>query len=127
NRGNEIFIENKIYAVDQKNQLLRYYNRNERAHLFYLCLEGGVVNEVSCGHLEKGKEFKVITYKKEIIEWLNDCKKEAVSHPILRESIAQYINLIKYLTNQTINETMNKEIIEVLIKDKEALSASFTI
>lgn len=127
NRGNEIFLENKIYAVDQKNQLLRYHNHNKNAHLFYLCLEGGVVDEISCGNLEETKHFQVISYKKEIIEWLNECKKEAVSHPILRESITQYINLIKYLTGQTINETMNKEIIDALIKDKEALSASFTI
>lgn len=125
--GNEIFIENKIYAIDQENQLVRYYNYNKNAKLFYLCLQGETVSELSCGDLKKTEHFHVITYKKEIIEWLNDCRKEAVSHPILRESITQYINLIKYLTGQTINETMNAELIGLLTKDKDSLSASFTI
>lgn len=44
--GNEILIENKIYAPDQENQLLRYHNYNKRAKLFYLCQEGGLVDEV---------------------------------------------------------------------------------
>lgn len=96
NLDREILIENKIYAPDQENQLVKYHNHNKNAHLFYLCLEGCKVNEISCGALKESEHFHVITYKKDIITWLNECKKEAVSHPILRESITQYINLIKF-------------------------------
>ena len=52
-------------------------------------------------------------YKNDIIQWLEKCRKEAVTHSILRETITQYINLIKYLTHQTINENMEKEIVKL--------------
>lgn len=127
NRGQQIYIENKIYAEDQENQLIRYYNHNPNALLLYLCFDHKEVSHSSIQHLEQGKDFYIITYREDIISWLNDCKKEATSHPMLRESIAQYINLIKYLTGQTINEEMNKEIINEIIKDEQSLTAAFSV
>ena len=38
--NNSIIVENKIYANDQKNQLLRYHNFNEKSILLYLTLDG---------------------------------------------------------------------------------------
>lgn len=58
-----------------------------------------------------------ISYEKDILAWLEKCKEKAVNHPMLRESIAQYINLIKYLTKQTINKKMEDEIKELLKND----------
>lgn len=53
-KGNEILIENKLYAADQENQLVRYSNYNKDATLFYLCLDGRKASEKSCGeHYEK--------------------------------------------------------------------------
>lgn len=47
--GKAIIIENKIYASDQENQLIRYYNYAQNLHsrykLFYLSLDGIVHNE----------------------------------------------------------------------------------
>ncbi|HOO24084.1 MAG TPA: PD-(D/E)XK nuclease family protein [Paludibacteraceae bacterium] len=108
-----IIIENKIYASDQENQLLRYYNYS-RDNIFYLNLDGSDPSENSYQDLEKDKHFKIISYEYDILNWLENCKKESVSLPLLREGIAHYINLIKHLTGQSNNTTMDKEIIDLL-------------
>lgn len=109
---NFICIENKIYAGEQENQMLRYYNyvkdNNYNFHILFLTLEGHASQTVNNDLIYS------ISYKKHIIEWLELCKKEAVDIPILRESIKQYINLIKKLTNQTTNKEMNDEIKNVI-------------
>lgn len=43
------------------------------------------------------------------------CKKEVDHLPILRENISQYIYLIKLLTNQSMDEKLNQEIIDKII------------
>lgn len=126
-KNQEIYIENKIYAEDQENQLIRYNNHNPDALLLYLCFDHKDVSQFSAKSLIKGQHYHIITYRHDIISWLNNCKKEATSHPILRESITQYINLIKYLTGQTINKEMDNEIIDEIIKDKNSLKAAFDV
>jgi len=125
--NNSIIIENKIYAGDQEKQLLRYYNFSNKADLFYLTLDGKDPSSHSKGELEKETHFQCLSYKQDIITWLEKCRKEVAVFPIIRESITQYINLIKYLTNQTLNDTMNEEVINLIIKDKEALDSAFII
>ena len=66
----------------------------------------------------------MLILQKDVVRWLEECRKEAVIYPIVRESISQYINLVKYLTNQTINHTMQKELNDLLLDN---LEASFTI
>ncbi len=121
---NHIILENKIYAGDQTNQLTRYYNHSPNADLLYLTLDGKLPTKESCGALNNDEHFKCISYKTDIIKWLEECRKEAVLSPIVRESITQYINLIKHLTNQTLNHSMEKELNELL---KSNLEASFII
>jgi hypothetical protein len=120
----KIIIENKIYAGDQNQQLIRYHNHDPNADLFYLTLSGKPPSDSSKGHLKQDEDFRCLSYKNDIIKWLEDCRKEVTVYPIVRESITQYINLIKYLTNQTINRTMQKELNGII---KSNLEASFTI
>ena len=101
-----IIIENKIYAQDQKNQLARYSQFDSKAHMFYLTLYGREPDVVG---------FKAISYQKDIVNWLEECRKESVGHALLRETITQYINLIKYLTNQTIIVDMQEEIEKIIL------------
>ncbi|MBX7243353.1 MAG: hypothetical protein K1X92_16560, partial [Bacteroidia bacterium] len=54
---------------------------------------------------------------------LESCKKEAVNYPILRETITQYIHLLKFLTNQTTNQIMNNEIVDGIFASEEKLNA----
>jgi PD-(D/E)XK nuclease superfamily len=118
--NNHIIIENKIYAGDQHNQLMRYHKHSEHADILYLTLNGNQPNENSYGKLVDGEHFKCISYKNHILNWLEECRKECVILPIIRESISQYINLIKYLTNQTLNHTMQEELSEIIKNNLEA-------
>jgi hypothetical protein len=120
-----IIIENKIYAGDQSNQLVRYSNYTKKIyglnnfHLLYLTLNGKDASHESKGQLVLNSDYHLISYENDILDWLELCKKESVSLPILRETILQYINLIKYLTNQSTNNKMSTEIIdEILITNK---------
>lgn len=117
---NHIIIENKIYAGDQHNQLVRYHQHSEQADILYLTLNGNKPSENSYGKLEDEKHFRCISYKNHIIDWLDYCRKEMAILPIIRESITQYINLIKYLTNQTLNHTMQDELSEIIKNNLEA-------
>lgn len=119
-------IENKIYAGDQENQLIRYRNFDNEAPLFYLTLEGKEPTDISKGiDLESEKHFKCISYSFHIIEWLELCKKEVVNFPILRETITQYIFLLKHLTNQSTNHKMSEEIVNQIIRNEDTLKAYF--
>lgn len=116
NGKNLICIENKIYAGEQDKQMLRYATFGEKypkCHLFFLTLWG---NETTTN---EDKKVYSISYKTHIIEWLELCKKEAVNLPILRETIGQYINLIRKLTHQTTNKNMEKEIQNLILKNIE--------
>jgi len=114
---NIIIIENKVYASDQEAQLERYKNYHKESILFYLNLFGDNPSQKSKGRLELDKDFYIITYKNNIKDWLEKCHKEAIEQPILRESIKQYLNIVKKLTNQTINNEIKNEITEILLRD----------
>lgn len=119
---NVIMIENKIYASEQPNQLLRYHNAFPNGELLYLTLFGEDSEQESSKNL-----YKNISYETDIINWLEICKKDAVNIPILRESISQYINLLKKLTNQNLNKKMNEDIISRILRDKNGLTAYKTL
>jgi len=105
---NAIIIENKIYAREQENQLIRYNNHLKEAPILYLTLFGDP--PTSQGDLIENLHYFNISYKVDIKKWLEICLKEAVELPMLREVIKQYLYLIKKLTNQTTNEDMSAEI-----------------
>lgn len=120
-KNNIIVIENKIYAGDQDEQLKRYKNYYPNCTLLYLNLFGSAPNKESTIDLEFEKDFQIITYFHNIKNWLDKCHKVSVDQPILRESIKQYLNIVKKLTNQTINDTMSEEINSLMTnKTKES-------
>lgn len=114
---NVIVIENKIYAGDQYEQLKRYKNYYANCTLLYLNLFGHHPSKESTVDLEFDIDFHIISYQNQILNWLTKCHKEAIEHSILRETIKQYSNLVKTLTNQTINDKMSEEIIKIIQKD----------
>jgi hypothetical protein len=122
--NHQIIIENKIYAGDQNHQLTRYFNYSDNADIIYLTLDGKLPSDGSKGEMEEGKHYKCYSYKYDVIAWLELCRKEAAVYPIVREAITHYINLIKYLTNQTQNQNMQEELSDLL---KSNLEASFAI
>lgn len=117
--GNSISIENKIYANDQYAQIERYCNHHKGKNaVYYLNLFGEEPSEASRGTLKANEDYFVITYKKEILDWLRLCVKEAADAPILRESIRQYEILIKKLT-WTMENSEQRELFDLLLKNYE--------
>lgn len=121
---NCIIIENKIYAADQRHQLLRYRNFKPNGKLVYLSLYPGTMpSKDSLGGILP-ESVTCISYEKDIQQWLNECVQIAANLPYIRETINQYIKTIKQLTG-TDMET-NSEIIDILSKE-ENLSAAFAV
>lgn len=129
--GKGVVIENKIYAQDQPQQLVRYKAAYPNYQILYLTLEGKGpdISSISDGKtlLEKGKDFFTISYKKDICNWLNECKLNANGHPILRETISQYIYLIKYLTHTTMNEENKNELVNSIVATTENIESAESI
>ena len=124
--GKRILIENKIDAADQENQMVRYRNFDLKAPLFYLTLDGRSPCNLSGEELDFVK-CQPISYEREILSWLKDCRKEAACLPTVRETITQYIHLVEELTNQSTTIFMNKELIDKIVGSKECLLAFHTL
>lgn len=111
--GHAIIIENKIWAADQPNQLVRYNNFAHEMYakyaLLYLTLNGDEPSDQSKGELT---DYRCISYRRDIIGWLHKCAQLAFDKPRVRETINQYINLLQQLTNQ--NTMEQKQLIQLL-------------
>jgi hypothetical protein len=118
----QVVIENKIYAADQPKQLHRYQNDPQLrgAQIVYLTLFGGEPSDEST--LDKQSVLRR-SYEKDVIRWQEACRCQAANAPLVRETITQYINLIKLLTNQSTNTHMSTQIIETVLKDQNSLAA----
>lgn len=111
--GHAIIIENKIWAADQPNQLVRYHNFAPKATLLYLTLNGEEPGAQSRGTLNaQDGGYRCISYRSDIIGWLHKCAQLAFDKPLVRETINQYINLLQQLTNQ--NTMEQKQLIQLL-------------
>ncbi len=117
NQNKAIIIENKIYASDQSEQLKRYDRYAQQQYkngyqILYLTLDGQEASEQS----GEGVDYVNISYETDIINWLEKCVSIATRYPIVRETIIQYINHLKQLTNQDMSTKNEEEISEVLSK-----------
>jgi len=129
-----IAIENKIYAEDQNQQVSDYYDYlkkkyKENFFLLYLTLNGGEPSNDSYGEDKEKyeKHFGVISYKQHIINWLEELLKEIVEKTLLRETIKQYIILLRRLTGQSRSKKMSEELVKTIIKSKEDFKAAYEI
>lgn len=125
-KGDKLVIENKIYAGDQENQLIRYLNYKP-LKLFYLTLDGHSPDPSSCGEAIQEEDFDCLSYHYDILNWLKNCRKEAATLPLLREGISHYINLIRFLTNESIDKSMNNEVMNILVENPETLQSAYHI
>ena len=128
-----IIIENKIYAVDQHHQMLRYWNYGmsqkgddtEKSFvLIYLTLDGCSPSKESLGEDLKENDIVCLSYKSDIRGWLDRCVELASRTPLVRETINQYISTIDILTNNVMED--NKELLDILSKE-ENLDAVYDI
>lgn len=121
--GKGIIIENKIYAVDQPKQLVRYHNYAEATYsdyrLLYLSLDKGEASVDSTKgnnvQLKSGEDYLSITYRNEILKWLSDCLEELPKDKVVYIILKQYIDLLKQLTYQM---EENNIVLDVLKKEE---------
>lgn len=123
---NSVIIENKIYARDQYNQLLRY-NNYKKGYLFYLTLFGTEPSEDSLGNLKIDKDVFLLSYKYDIINWLDECVNQSIKQPLVQSGIQHYIDLIKLLTGQSKNKNMSNDIRDFIAQSKNNLKIGLQI
>ena len=119
-----VVIENKIYAEDRPAQLRRYHCTLQKEGysdicLRYLTLDGHDPSEDSAGDLS----YETISYRDDLLPWLKRCQMYAYDEPELRESIAQYIHLIRKLTGTDFEEAYMNELQDLLSKDNNLILA----
>ena len=115
-----IIIENKIYANDQKEQLDDYvkwaqknYCRlmNDYPVVVYLSLYGDDPSAYSLSDylkklLQKENKYINLSYKNEILDWLSSLSAKCFNEIELQSAIIQYIDLLKGLTRQRVEDKM---------------------
>ena len=123
-----IIIENKIYAGDQNAQMKRYYDyatANYKAgfRLLYLTLDGHEPSPESLKDLSD-KNYQLISYRNDILPWLEQCARSAYNKPLVRENINQYISLIKSLTGMNNDDIIKNAIIELMANQENFQTAA---
>ena len=119
-----VVIENKIESGDPPQQLQRYYTRLKSKgysdiHLLYLTLHGDEPSEDSVGDLD----YETISYKDDLLPWLERCQKRAYDEPELRESVAQYRQLVRKLTGTDFTGEYMNELKKLLLRDNNLVLA----
>jgi hypothetical protein len=127
NRNHALIIENKIYASDQREQLQRYNIFAEKKYgkgnyqILYLTLFGKNASEQSGGSID----YTSVSYKTDIIDWLEQCVSIAEQYSIVCETLKQYINHLKQLTLQDMDTKNKEEIIDMILNDRQLMESAF--
>lgn len=130
-----IIIENKIYAGDQYEQLKRYYDsmrlegyQDDEIELVYLTLYGEEPSEYSIKGLSKEKidEIKIISYKDDIINWIENSIKETAEVLIIRETLIQYRSLLVRLTGKE-EKNLEEELKNMILSNGEYLDILYKL
>lgn len=123
-KNQAIIIENKIYAPDQPKQLIRYdkfaqktFHKGNYA-ILYLTLWGDEASKESA----EGVTYQCISYRTTILKWLDKCMQLSVQRPLIRETLIQYSNLIKELTNQTMEDLNKDEFLKIMTENSQAVA-----
>jgi hypothetical protein len=116
---NAILIENKIYTHDHSSQLSRYVKKMRREGykkkkitLIYLTLFGHAPTEKKMQN-----SVMIVSYRKNIVNWLNICIAQTENISILRETLKQYLNLVKELTHQSTEKGFMLDTKKFLLKE----------
>ncbi|HJC17111.1 MAG TPA: PD-(D/E)XK nuclease family protein [Candidatus Alistipes stercorigallinarum] len=117
--GKAIIIENKIYAGDQEKQLVRYYNYGTKNYsngfrLLYLTLNGDDASKYSREKLVVNEDYYTVAYNHEISDWLQRCIESSARHPLVRETLIQYQNLINQLTMNSMDKNSQEELLKLM-------------
>lgn len=133
-KSNKRFIpfEVKIYANDQKEQCVHYYNfshQNFNAEkVFYLTPYEHTPDNSSTGDLKIGKTLKLITFREQILNWLDKCEKDDTNYtPLLIEFIRELKLAIRRFCGLVENKEMNDELLKEIMKTEQTIEAAKAI
>jgi len=144
-----IILENKVYAKDQPTQIARYIKtikgegtkesepvKDEDIYVLYLHPDGELPKENSLGGYKINKDntklvkgssiinFKVISYGKEILEWIDRCKNEVSNITDLNVFLSQYKDVIEMIYDRykRIDEMEKAKLVEIFKENYTAVS-----
>ena len=124
NKKKAVVIENKIWAMDQPEQLQKYHKKLKKQgysdiHLLYLTPYGREPSKESVGDLP----YEAISYKDHLPPWLKRCQQRAYDEPELRESVAQYLQLVQKLTGADLKGEYMNELRDLCLQDNNLVLA----
>ena len=138
-----IILENKVYAKDQPTQIARYIKaikkegaEDEDIYVLYLHPDRELPKENSLGGYKLNKDntklekdgssinFKVISYGKEILEWIDRCKNEVSNLTDLNVFLSQYKDVIEMIYDRykRIDEMETANLVEIFKENYTAVS-----
>ena len=125
NQNHSIIVENKIYAQDQQEQLKRYdyYAQMAYGHgnyqIVYLTLFGTEATSQSGDTVQ----YVQASYSRDIVGWLSKCIEKCATLPLIRETLIQYRNHIKALTNQDMDRNEKQELLKLMTEHPRVVDA----
>ena len=138
-----IILENKVYAKDQPTQIARYIDtiqnkgaekkdvEDEDICVLYLHPDGKLPDDQSFGDYHAkllgenpSIKFKVISYGKEILEWINKCKNEVSNLTDLNIFLSQYKDVIEMIYDRykRIDKMETTNLVEIFKENYTAAS-----
>ena len=133
-----IILENKVYAKDEPTQIARYIKaiKNEGAEdedicVLYLHPDGKLPDNQSFGDYHTrllgenpSIKFKVISYGKEILEWIDKCKNEVSNITDLNVFLSQYKDVIEMIYDRykRIDKMETANLVEIFKENYTAVS-----
>lgn len=124
-----IIIENKINAPDQKNQLLRYQRYADCTYrdgyqIIYLNKFGDPASDFSTGNKLSDNDYLQLGYSTDILNWLEDCQSVLKDKSRIYEVLEQYKEAINLITNQSMDDISQTQLINLLTKKENILAAT---
>ena len=139
-----IILENKVYAKDQPTQIARYIEtikgegakesdrvKDEDICVLYLHPDGKLPDNQSFGDYHTrllgenpSIKFKVISYGKEILEWIDKCKNEVSNLTDLNVFLSQYKDVIEMIYDRykRIDKMETAKFVEIFKENYTAVS-----
>jgi hypothetical protein len=129
-----ILVENKIYADDQNQQLIRYNNFGKANYhnkfvLLYLTLDNrtpklsSIISDKT--QVNRDEDYWPISYQNEIRRWIESCLSVSYGKPLIRETLHQYLSLILNLSNNM--ENSNIEVVREMIDNAPVVTKLLTV
>ncbi len=123
--NHSIIIENKVFAKEGENQLIRYSNYNgcRSKTLLFLTLTGTESRDEKC----KNIEYYQISYVTHILNWLEKCAVSCYEYPQIKQIIIHYTKTIKQITGKSMSSVFLNEIQSLVASDEKNFKAATLI